>query len=101
DHIILLYGGKVVDQGSKEELPRSTNPFTPHFIQGAARGPLGMEQGGGPRTAAPPRYGALLLMGLVIALALASFRIVNGLTEYRLGVPPHSAAGPFPGGTGR
>jgi phospholipid/cholesterol/gamma-HCH transport system ATP-binding protein len=43
DHIILLYGGKVVDQGSKEELQRSTNPFTQQFIQGAVDGPLGME----------------------------------------------------------
>jgi phospholipid/cholesterol/gamma-HCH transport system ATP-binding protein len=43
DHIILLYGGKVVDQGSKEELQRSANPFTQQFIQGAVQGPLGME----------------------------------------------------------
>jgi phospholipid/cholesterol/gamma-HCH transport system ATP-binding protein len=43
DHIILLYGGKVVDQGSKEELQRSTNPFTQQFIKGAVEGPLGME----------------------------------------------------------
>jgi phospholipid/cholesterol/gamma-HCH transport system ATP-binding protein len=43
DHIILLYGGKVVDQGSKEELQRSTNPFTQQFIKGAVDGPLGME----------------------------------------------------------
>jgi phospholipid/cholesterol/gamma-HCH transport system ATP-binding protein len=43
DHIILLYGGKVVDQGSKEELQQSKNPFTQQFISGAVRGPLGME----------------------------------------------------------
>ena len=43
DHIILLYGGKVVDQGSKEELQRSANPFTQQFIKGAVEGPLGME----------------------------------------------------------
>jgi phospholipid/cholesterol/gamma-HCH transport system ATP-binding protein len=43
DHIILLYGGKVVDQGSKEELQRSTKPFTQQFITGAVDGPLGME----------------------------------------------------------
>jgi phospholipid/cholesterol/gamma-HCH transport system ATP-binding protein len=43
DHIILLYGGKVVDQGSKEELQRSTKPFTQQFIKGAVEGPLGME----------------------------------------------------------
>jgi phospholipid/cholesterol/gamma-HCH transport system substrate-binding protein len=43
------------------------------------------------------RYRALLLMGLVIALALASFRIVNGLTEYRLVVPLDSADGLYPG----
>src|SRR3979409_868198 len=39
DHIILLYGGKVVDQGSKEELQRSTNPFTQQFIKGALAAP--------------------------------------------------------------
>jgi len=43
DHIILLHGGKVVDQGSKEELQHSKNPFTQQFIQGAVEGPLGME----------------------------------------------------------
>jgi len=43
DHIILLHGGKVVDQGSKEELQRSQNPFTQQFIKGAIEGPLGME----------------------------------------------------------
>jgi phospholipid/cholesterol/gamma-HCH transport system ATP-binding protein len=43
DHIILLYGGKVVDQGSKEELQQSTKPFTQQFIKGAVEGPLGME----------------------------------------------------------
>jgi phospholipid/cholesterol/gamma-HCH transport system ATP-binding protein len=43
DHIILLHGGKVVDQGSKEELQHSSNPFTQQFIKGAVEGPLGME----------------------------------------------------------
>jgi phospholipid/cholesterol/gamma-HCH transport system ATP-binding protein len=43
DHIILLHGGKVVDQGSKEELQQSTKPFTQQFIKGAVEGPLGME----------------------------------------------------------
>ena len=43
DHIILLHGGKVVDQGSKEALQTSSNPFTQQFIKGAVEGPLGME----------------------------------------------------------
>ena len=43
DHIILLHGGKVVDQGSKEELQKSTNPVTQQFIKGAIQGPLGMD----------------------------------------------------------
>jgi len=43
DHIILLHGGKVVDEGSKEELQQSSNPFTQQFIKGAIEGPLGME----------------------------------------------------------
>src|SRR5438445_12340088 len=40
DHIILLYGAKVVEQGSKEELQRSTKPFTRTFITGAVEGLL-------------------------------------------------------------
>jgi ABC-type transporter Mla maintaining outer membrane lipid asymmetry ATPase subunit MlaF len=43
DHIVLLHGGKVVDQGSKEAIRNSSNPFTQQFITGAVRGPLGME----------------------------------------------------------
>src|SRR5579864_3957034 len=43
DHIILLHGGKVVDQGSKEQLQHSKNEFTQQFIKGAVEGPLGME----------------------------------------------------------
>jgi phospholipid/cholesterol/gamma-HCH transport system ATP-binding protein len=43
DHIILLYGGKVVEQGSKEQLQHSQNRFTQQFIKGAVEGPLGME----------------------------------------------------------
>jgi phospholipid/cholesterol/gamma-HCH transport system ATP-binding protein len=43
DHIILLHGGKVVDQGSKEQLQNSSKPFTQQFIKGAVEGPLGME----------------------------------------------------------
>ncbi|HEY8678313.1 MAG TPA: ABC transporter ATP-binding protein [Candidatus Dormibacteraeota bacterium] len=43
DHVILLHGGKVVDQGSKDEMQHSTNPFTQQFIKGAIDGPLGME----------------------------------------------------------
>jgi phospholipid/cholesterol/gamma-HCH transport system ATP-binding protein len=43
DHIILLHGGKVVDQGSKQQLQHSKNEFTQQFIKGAVEGPLGME----------------------------------------------------------
>jgi len=43
DHIVLLHGGKVVDQGAKEQIRQSNNAFTQQFITGAVRGPLGME----------------------------------------------------------
>ena len=43
------------------------------------------------------RYRAALLLGLVVLLALASFRLVNGLTAYRLQIPLDSAAGLYPG----
>ena len=43
DHIVLLHGGKVVEQGSKEQIQQSRNPFTQQFIKGGIEGPLGME----------------------------------------------------------
>jgi phospholipid/cholesterol/gamma-HCH transport system ATP-binding protein len=43
DNVILLHGGKVVEQGSKERLRDSANPFTWQFINGAVDGPLTMD----------------------------------------------------------
>jgi phospholipid/cholesterol/gamma-HCH transport system substrate-binding protein len=43
------------------------------------------------------RYRVALVVGLVVLLAIASFRIVNGLIEYRLVVPLDSADGLYPG----
>ena len=43
------------------------------------------------------RYRVALVVGLVVLLAIVSFRIVNGLTEYRLIVPLDSAEGLYPG----
>lgn len=43
------------------------------------------------------RYRVVLVVGLVILLAIVSFRIVNRVTEYRLIVPLDSAEGLFPG----
>ncbi len=43
DHIVLLHGGKVVDQGPKESIKNSQNHFTQQFIKGAVMGPLGMD----------------------------------------------------------
>jgi phospholipid/cholesterol/gamma-HCH transport system ATP-binding protein len=43
DHIVLLYDGKVVEQGPKEQLKKSANSFTSQFLQGAVAGPLGMD----------------------------------------------------------
>src|SRR5438067_10656854 len=43
------------------------------------------------------RYRVALIVGLVVLLAIISFRIVNGLTEYRLVVPLDSANGLYPG----
>src|SRR5438270_100911 len=40
---MLLHGGKVVDQGSKEEIKNSPKEFTQQFIKGAVAGPLGMD----------------------------------------------------------
>jgi phospholipid/cholesterol/gamma-HCH transport system ATP-binding protein len=43
DYVILLHYGRVVEQGSKEQLQRSANPFTRQFLEGAAEGPLRMD----------------------------------------------------------
>ncbi|HEX6488521.1 MAG TPA: ABC transporter ATP-binding protein [Candidatus Dormibacteraeota bacterium] len=43
DHIVLLHGGRVVEEGSKEQIRTSENQFTRQFIQGAVMGPLGMD----------------------------------------------------------
>lgn len=43
------------------------------------------------------RYRPLLVTALIIVLAIASSRLVNGLTEYRLVVPLDSADGLYPG----
>src|ERR671936_522211 len=43
DDIVLLHGGKVVEQGRKEDLQRSDQEFTRQFLQGAIQGPLGMD----------------------------------------------------------
>ena len=43
DDIVLLHGGKVVEQGTKEELQKSPNEFTKQFLEGAVAGPLGMD----------------------------------------------------------
>src|SRR2546421_9637720 len=43
------------------------------------------------------RYRVGLILGLIVLLAILSFRIVNGLTEYRLVVPLDSADGLYPG----
>jgi phospholipid/cholesterol/gamma-HCH transport system ATP-binding protein len=43
DNVILLHGGRVVEQGTKEEVRASLNPFTRQFIHGAVTGPLAMD----------------------------------------------------------
>lgn len=43
------------------------------------------------------RYRVALVLATLVLVAIASSRIVNGLTEYRLTVPLDSAAGLYPG----
>ncbi|HKF75025.1 MAG TPA: ATP-binding cassette domain-containing protein, partial [Candidatus Dormibacteraeota bacterium] len=43
DNVILLHGGRVVEQGPRERLRSSLNPFTRQFIAGAVDGPLAMD----------------------------------------------------------
>jgi phospholipid/cholesterol/gamma-HCH transport system ATP-binding protein len=43
DNVILLHGGRVVEQGPREQLRESVHPFTRQFINGAVHGPLAMD----------------------------------------------------------
>lgn len=43
DDVVLLHGGKVVDQGPKEQIKNSGKEFTQQFIRGAVHGPLAMD----------------------------------------------------------
>ena len=43
DDVVLLHGGKVVDQGPKEKIKNSAKEFTQQFIRGAVHGPLAMD----------------------------------------------------------
>jgi phospholipid/cholesterol/gamma-HCH transport system substrate-binding protein len=43
------------------------------------------------------RYLPLIVVGLIILLAVVSYRLVNGLTAYRLEIPLDSADGLYPG----
>ena len=43
------------------------------------------------------RFRAAIILGIVVVLAIVSFRVVNGITEYRLVVPLDSADGLYPG----
>jgi phospholipid/cholesterol/gamma-HCH transport system ATP-binding protein len=43
DHIVVMNRGHVVEQGSREQIQESENPFTRQFIRGEIAGPLGMD----------------------------------------------------------
>ena len=40
DHVCLISGGKVIEQGSPQEITESTNLWTKQFIEGLPDGPL-------------------------------------------------------------
>jgi phospholipid/cholesterol/gamma-HCH transport system ATP-binding protein len=43
DKIAMLYKGKIVWQGRKEDIDKSGNEFVDQFIHGRAEGPIKME----------------------------------------------------------
>ncbi len=43
DNVVLLHGGKVVDEGPKAKIKDSDKEFTQQFITGAVNGPLAMD----------------------------------------------------------
>jgi phospholipid/cholesterol/gamma-HCH transport system ATP-binding protein len=40
DRIAMLHGGKIVEEGTPEQIERSSNPIVQQFVQGKAEGPL-------------------------------------------------------------
>lgn len=40
DRVAMLYGGRIIEQGSPEEFQKSENPIVQQFIEGRAEGPL-------------------------------------------------------------
>ncbi len=43
DRIAMIYKGRIIWAGSKEEIDRSGNPYVDQFIHGRAEGPIKME----------------------------------------------------------
>src|SRR5437660_9621765 len=43
DRVAMLYGGKIIEQGTPEQFQASTNPIVCQFIEGRAEGPLTSE----------------------------------------------------------
>jgi phospholipid/cholesterol/gamma-HCH transport system ATP-binding protein len=43
DHIVIMNRGRIVEQGSREQIQESENVFTRQFIRGEIAGPLGMD----------------------------------------------------------
>jgi phospholipid/cholesterol/gamma-HCH transport system ATP-binding protein len=43
DYVILIHGGRVVEEGTKDQLRLSRNMFTRQFLDGAVEGPLSMD----------------------------------------------------------
>jgi phospholipid/cholesterol/gamma-HCH transport system ATP-binding protein len=42
DHVVLINQGRVIEEGPRERIAMSDNPFTRQFIRGDTSGPLGM-----------------------------------------------------------
>jgi phospholipid/cholesterol/gamma-HCH transport system ATP-binding protein len=43
DHIVVMHKGRVIEQGSREQIQESENSFTRQFIRGETAGPLWMD----------------------------------------------------------
>jgi phospholipid/cholesterol/gamma-HCH transport system ATP-binding protein len=43
DRIAMIYKGRIIWAGSKDEIDRSGNPYVDQFIHGRAEGPIKME----------------------------------------------------------
>jgi len=42
DYVAMLYGGRIIEWGTPEEILKTQNPYVRQFVQGSSKGPISM-----------------------------------------------------------